>query len=406
MDLRIKIRLNKNKVLIGIIFITFILVLWAPTTSGSTIGSDVLKYVTRMLYFVLAIVILLMTKWKKKRTFLDWCIALTPLVNYLVHVIWSYDGRRGSVSTALLCLLFALQNDEVKKSVYKCIKWFLIINAIVGIICYISYFLNIGLPYDILPYYSQRRGQWYIDYHICYLYRDGLQVRLCGLFNEPGWLGTFLAFYLCAEDLNFKKISNVIIGIAGVLTFSLAYILILVIYFILKNITNWKRCILVVLFAFLYIYALPNIETGNDYVDELISRMVITEEGVLGDNRTSIAFDNVYDSFIKSQDVFLGKGYGYSLSIIGGSNCSIKTDIVDFGIIGTVLLYAPLLSLLVYKSKRNKNAIVFLACAAISLYQRPWLFEVSNFMLVLGAVAYLTAKNSEDDSAMNSVQAI
>lgn len=384
---------NKEKILVGVIFCTFVIISWAPTTSNSTLGSDSLRMVMRVMYFVSAMLMAMMTNWKKKISVISILLALTPVVYLCFQNLYSYSGLKGSSSAMLLCALFSLQSNEIQSSVYKRIKQYLLVLAAVGICCYLLYILNIGEFYKLVPYYSGKTGQWYIDYKVCYLYKNPLQTRLCGVFNEPGWFGTFLAFYLCSEKLNFKKLSNIVVGIAGILTFSLAFILIIGIYYVVSKINNLKQWVWVSIIIIFYICILPNVETGNAYVDEMIHRMAITEDGLVGDNRTTASFEYVYKNTINSDSVFWGEGYGYHLVSSSGSVCSIKTYIVDFGILGTAILFLPVFILLMYRYRKNRNVIIFLLCVAASLYQRPWLFETSNFVMTIAATSCIAKED-------------
>lgn len=387
-------RPSKEKIQTILIFITFIFIMWAPATGGSTLSSGTLKLVARISYFVLAGIIALLTEWRKVLPMTSISIALTPLFYYAIHFVWVYNSIGASVSSTLLCILFALQSENIKTNVYKLIKWFLVITAAVGIVCYVSYVFDLGLPYETVPYYSGRSSQSYINYRVCYIYFDHtMSTRLCGLFNEPGWFGTFLAFYLCAENLKLNKISNMIILLAGILTFSLAFVLIILFYYMIANIMNWKRWFWVALLCFFYLAVLPQIKTGNAQADTLIDRMVITKEGLKGANRNTDDFNRAFQKAMRGKAALFGMGSGYYITVGGaGGNCSIKSDIMDFGIVGTMAMYVPVFIFLIYKSRWNRKAIFFLICIAISLYQRPWLFEVSNFILSLGAVSYLNEK--------------
>lgn len=391
---------NRKNILVGVLLITFFLELWAPATSGSTLSGANFKLVIRIAYFAMSLVILLAmligrkTEIKAYNVFL----AITPLVYFFIQKIWVFDSSSASTSTLLLCVLFALQTDEIKAESYRWIKCLIVIMSLTGIVCYLSFIFDLGLPYKQMPYYSLiKSGVWYLNYHVSYFYMNAVQVRLCGLFNEPGWFGTFLAFCLCVEDLNMRKLSNIIILIAGILTFSLAFILLIVLYFVLKNITDWRKWVWLVLLVSLYLFVLPNVHTGNEIIDSFIGRIVLTAESTQN-SRTTNAFDTMFEAFLRSPDMIWGRGAGYSRSL-GGGNLSIKTDIVDFGILGVLAFYAPILISLIYRVRKNKKAVCFLLCIGVSLYQRPWLFEASNFFLTLSAVSYLSITDRDSASA-------
>ena len=95
--------------------------------------------------------------------------------------------------------------------------------SILGIIASFSFIFKLGLPYEIVPYYFG--DEYYINYYFAYLYwggSEGVVFRLCGLFNEPGYFGTVSAILLINEKLHLKRISNLLLFIAGFFTFSAA----------------------------------------------------------------------------------------------------------------------------------------------------------------------------------------
>lgn len=165
----------------------------------------------------------------------------------------------------------------------------------------------------------------------------------------------------------------------------------------LKNITDWRKWVWLVLLVSLYLFVLPNVHTGNEIIDSFIGRIVLTAESTQN-SRTTNAFDTMFEAFLRSPDIIWGRGAGYSRSL-GGGNLSIKTDIVDFGILGVLAFYAPILISLIYRVRKNKKAVCFLLCIGVSLYQRPWLFEASNFFLTLSAVSYLSITDRDSASA-------
>lgn len=352
---------NRKNILVGVLLITFFLELWAPATSGSTLSGANFKLIIRIAYFSMSLVILLAmlicrkTEIKAYNVFL----AITPLVYFFIqkygYLIVHQPVRR------LFCFarFFALQTDEIKAESYRWIKCLIVIMSLTGIVCYLSFIFDLGLPYKQMPYYSLiKSGVWYLNYHVSYFYMNAVQVRLCGLFNEPGWFGTFLAFCLCVEDLNMRKLSNIIILIAGILTFSLAFILIIVLYFVLKNITDWRKWVWLVLLVSLYLFVLPNVHTGNEIIDSFIGRIVLTAESTQN-SRTTNAFDTMFEAFLRRPRYYMGTRCRI-LTIAWGGNLSIKTDIVDFGILGVLaFLCAHINFTYIPGSEKQKGSVLF-----------------------------------------------
>lgn len=385
------IQAKKENILVFLYVFTFLMVIWAPTTNASTLSGDLLKMVTRIGYFVLAFVIgiAIFALKEYKVSVFNVQMILCVIIAFCIKKMWVYDKAGGSLSSLLLCSLFAIQSDMVKKKTFVMIKHCLLAMSVIGIIFYLSFTLNLGIPYRQVDYYSElKHGVWYIDYYYCcFLYLSSVKARLCGLFNEPGWFGTFLGFYLCSERMNLKRISNVIILIAGVLTFSMAFFTIITIAYLAFNLNNIKGYLKIALFALIYFF-LCQLETGTDAIDSTIQAINLTDTSFL--SRTTEDFDALFDKIYYSNNIIFGMGSGYVEAIVGGGNLSIRTQLVEYGIVGITLLYLPILCLFVILVRRKKTAMVFVFCIAASLYQRPCLFEVSNWILTLSGIVFLT----------------
>ena len=156
----------------------------------------------------------------------------------------------------------------------------------------------------------------------------------------------------------------------------------------ITHVANWKQWICGVILIVVYVFALPNIHTGNQAIDSFVDRIVFDEDFFEENNRTIGAFDNAFDESIRNGSVWTGHGTGFSESL-GGGTLSIKTDILDYGLLLTAIFYVPVLIVLIFNANGKIQLIAFILCYFVSLYQRPWLYEVSNYMLLIGAVAYL-----------------
>lgn len=100
----------------------------------------------------------------------------------------------------------------------------MIFSAFLGIVAYFDFLLGLGLPHSIEEYYIQRDNANYINYTFAYLFVEFDGIRLCGLFNEPGAFGTFLALFLILDGFNYKHYGNYLLLIAGCLTLSMAFL--------------------------------------------------------------------------------------------------------------------------------------------------------------------------------------
>lgn len=322
------------------------------------------------------------------------CIAV--IIYRLYSIIWHASLSGIGLKIIILSLLIIRQDDFVRGLVFKWFKRLIVISCAYGIVCYASCFLPFYMPHVII------RGEtpWpYMNFGITYIAQYTYAFRLCAFFNEPGFLGTFIAFFLIADRFNLKKIDNLILFIAGFLTLSLAYVILIVVYFVLLNATDYKRWIVLGGIIVLYLVVLPQVRTGNQQIDAFIQRMVITNHGLTGDNRYGRAFEQIYNSTLHSSRIWFGYGSGYSLlygSIDGVEGlASIKQYIVDFGIVGTMIIFVPfLISSFKYALLLENNLLlIYIVASFVSLYQRPYLFWEPYYMLYLCGISYVANYN-------------
>ncbi len=172
--------------------------------------------------------------------------------------------------------------------------------------------------------------------------------RFHSVFLEPGHLGTATVLLLFAQCGYWKKWYNIVLWIATLMTFSLAaYVLSVVIVFLNlwmhgKNI--FKKALLVICCVAGVVAGSFFYNDGDNLIHDLIViRLEIDDEGGLtGDNRVAGWFEDEYDSYLHSSDVFLGRDYDYSIP----GNSGYRLFIYENGFIGlflVILLYATFL---------------------------------------------------------------
>ena len=377
-------------------YLLIILSIWAVRTPGSTLGPEWLRTLVQATFYLLVAVVFggsILTIKNMKLTIWYFLIALCPLIYWIIIHSWAYEPDSLALTTPIASVLFAIQPDNIRSKIYVLFKKTMLVVAVLGICSFIFYILKLPVPYSVAPYYDGRPYQNYANYfNISFLYVNSTGVRVCGIFNEPGWLGTILALIMCYEKFAFNKITNWIFFICGLLTFSLAFIIIIFLGFVLRNISNIRKWLPLVLVFIFFILILPNIKTNNDQVNKLIARMQITSEGLAGNNRSSGTVDTLLTEMLSSKKAFLGYGDGYaeyensmheSKQIL-----TIKTEIINFGIIGFFLMYVAPMFFFLFSAKSRKS-IIFVICFWISLYQRPWLYILPNYMMLLSAIAFL-----------------
>ena len=410
------LKINKEKFCSIIFVMCALMIIFAPYQSDSTLSltSSLLSNIFKVLLYTftgLNIILIIFPILKYKKTILrkDLFQTIPMIIFVIISSFHTYDGsiNFSGFLFSLLWIIFALAPDNIKKRTFIYFKNAFIIICIAGIICYLSYDLNLFLPYKVVNYYNNNAiVENYIDYKFIFLYRASSSislVRLCGICNEPGYFGTICALILCASSLNLKKKSNIIILIAGFLTFSLAFIITLVIYLLLKYLKDVRTVILTVLLTCFYLFLLPNIYTGNPTIDRFIQRMTITDKGLAGDNRTTDELEYVFDDVVKNKPLFgYGEGYLKTQNLKGGVS-SYKTYIIQYGFVGCILLWGSLLLAALYKNK-NYLSIIYIIAFFVNIYQRPNIMTLQYQILLFGGLAFINAKLRAKANANNTVE--
>lgn len=410
-------RINKEKFCSMLFVMCALMIVFAPYQSDSTLSlnSPLLSNIFKMLLYIftglnIILIIFPIVKYKKPILKKDLFQIIPMIIFVFITSFHTYDGSINFSGFLLLLLwvTFALSPDNIKLHTFIYFKNAFIIICMMGIICYLSYDLNLFLPYKVVDYYNNNAiVENYIDYKFIFLYRASSSislVRLCGICNEPGYFGTICALLLCASSLNLKKKSNIIILIAGFLTFSLAFIITLVIYLLLKYLKDVRTVILTILLTCFYLFLLPNIYTGNPTVDRLIKRMTITDGGLAGDNRTTDELEYVFNDVVKNKP-FFGYGNNYIKSNNLKGSLSYKTYIIQYGFVGCILFWGSLLLTALCKNK-NYLSIIYIIVFFVNIYQRPNIMTLQYQILLFGGLAFINAKLRVKANANNTVETL
>ena len=331
-------------------------------------GSDQAKTIAEVLIIIsLSIVIFLALQYGAFRiSNIKWCVF--PIFYATIRTIYRYDRSidiedSGITVIGLVCVYLVLAK-EYKSRVYETLRCFFVALALVGIIIYLAYIFSLPIPYQMVRYYAYRTQPkaMYADYLGMVLFISGTgDIRLCGPFNEPGLFGTFLGLLVISDDVNLKKIGNIIMILAGVMTFSLAFVYLVTGWLIYKNSKNW-RVVFVLLIGLVVVAAIPYIRFDNRSFELFFRRIV-----KFVDNRTTESFNHFFKKFIRTPKIWFGIGGGYNAIGV----LSIKLFLVEYGLIGLAIYVLYIVRLGMYNARKNINALFYIALFILSMYQRP-----------------------------------
>lgn len=406
---------TKTEKLSSILFvISALMILFAPYHANSTLSlhTNILNYLFRVAIYTFMLINAALIIFKYRRKKIDNLLQVLPMIIYFLFAsLHTYDNNivLSGLLFFLLWILYALAPQKIKLLTFKYLKKAWIIISLMGIICYLNYYLKLFIPYKIVPYYDLTNltvSKNYIDYKIIFLYRESIPgyssdfIRLCGICNEPGFFGVACALFLCSNNLNLKKKTDIVLLLGGILTFSLAFIIIIVLFFFLKNLKNIKTISITIIFVLLYIFALPNIKTGNQSIDTLLKRMVITKDGLSGDDRSNYGIDYIYENTLKNKPLF-GYGMGYLNTFTFESGYSTyKAYIIQYGILGCALIWGTLLLAALYKNTKNLNIVNYIIVFFLNIYASPNVMVIQREIILFGGILFIQEYSNVNNAAI------
>ena len=308
-----------------------------------------------------------------------------------MQVMHSYQGYAGGEELRLITLvIFVLFSKEMKAKIFHFFYWVVQIQNIIAILVWVAYFLNINIGFRREYFYSDNSVERLIYYYrwtIFAIYNSGITYRLCGIFNEPGGLGTLCALLFICTAQKTKLWEKLILLSAGALTLSLAFYLLIFAYITVYVWGKNPKNIFFIVPVVILFLMIPQIDFHNEALNALAARFAIVDGRLAGDNRITAVFDARYAKFLKTNKKWFGMGYGFSF---GGGNSSYKSHyIVPFGILGTAFLLGTWFVAAWHYAEKKKVALLYAAFFFISLYQRPSaIFNCWGYVALLGGIEW------------------
>ena len=290
----------------------------------------------------------------------------------------------------LAVLVFSLVSKKDKSICYDLFRYYMIITGALGVVAMSSFLFGLPIPHSSVPYYTQYEAgnyYFYIDYGFSYLCGSNTGLRLCGLFNEPGYYGTIAAFYLISDNFNLKSKGNIIILLSGMLTLSVAFMVLCFLFFLFKLYyirSSFKTISYVIIFiGLLVILGL----ISSDTISSVMDRFYFEDGKFKGDNRSNDSLDFIFNKLIAGNEYTL-LGYGSLDNLDIGHVAGIKKFIVQYGVVGGFLTLGLLVSSFRYlKLSMLKFCFIFLFF--VSIYQRSSIFNLCYLMALFGGLCHI-----------------
>jgi hypothetical protein len=308
---------------------------------------------------------------------LSWIFLLCFL---LLLVLNSLRGMSilGAIIFSLSVSFLLLQSELTIKKVYDRFLLLYTCLLIPGILIWICHWLSgdndflrfENIPSDIIPNQLKvASGMGYAKYPFMVVLDYTLQdpvYRFMGPFDEPGVVGTISVLILVVEKFNLKSKRNVVVLIAGLISFSLAFYVLTVAYLLLVCLRNKPSRIYVsaLLLGSFWFASSSEIISGKT-----LDRLQI-DNGIFGNNRVQsellIAMSNWSNGTVETLL------FGLPGPMVADGSSSFLSTLVYTGILG-VFVYVMIIAIFILRLRSHVtfDFIVFIAFFLAAGYQRP-----------------------------------
>jgi len=284
-----------------------------------------------------------------------------------------------------VALLFALRRETVEE-LFDSLCWVLVVATIPAVIVWIAMILGINLPYSLIG--LSGRGELYRSYAGLAIVVDyavfnfgGVSIsRLCGMFEEPGLLGSILGVLLAIDVVFFpgrRALRKLLLVSFGILTFSLAFFVMLApmaLYFVFASDARFTRGILLAA-GVLAILSTSNVASQAAQLFFFGRLGLNADRGLYGNNRAVYGerFTSEYLVRAPVSRVLFGNGPSSNSENAEGQFSSYLGVVYENGVVASILIllflsYFASIPLIYWRS-----VLGFLALIGpfLSLYQRP-----------------------------------
>ncbi|WP_158904646.1 hypothetical protein [Burkholderia sp. L27(2015)] len=337
--------------------------------------------------------------------------ALTVFVAYITLLPREDGGHSKWVIVLPALWALALMSDVTRE---RCLQIFITIfsiSLIPGIIVWLLAASGAHVEFSAMP--MARReittgaadallyfpGALFIEANSMVLKTGAVLFRMCGIYDEPGTVGTIAALSLAAVRFEVKNWRYALVYIAGLMSFSLAFLVLAIVGFSIKAVfsKNWRNLLFLVPLLLAVSLTLgwfqPKVEAGTKSSVTVVNttpagnksseHVAVDSKQMLRpsepDDRVQPPMSVLIHSYLKSDFSTRLFGIASDASVIKSPESQVVWRIfTDFGIVGFVILAIGCACVAIpiwLRCGASRWGFLFVAIFVMSFYQRPviWL---------------------------------
>lgn len=314
------------------------------------------------------------------------------LILYMVHLDGVYITRITYLVNAYLAILCLYQ---YKNGINKFINKYDVVIAVMSVLGTIAFFLvffNLLSPVSTYTNVDSRIGYFYGLTCTNTIFIN--VIRYAGFFDEPGAMAAWGMYALLLNQLiiNSKKMERILL-ICLSFTFSVAYYIQVILYILFFKIKKTKHLLICLLIIAASCFTIIELKDSNEALYNLtLGRLELNDKGTIkGDTRSSLS--SIAKNYFKKSPL-VGNGPTYIQKVDYMGDNPFETLASD-GLIGSVIMYLPLLMLLISSKKNIISAVIILM---VGYMQRPFHTHFIHFlMMYLFVIAVVINLHKHDE---------
>lgn len=312
-----------------------------------------------------------------------------------------YSILLSDIFLILLLITLILIDREDGAEIFIFILKIFAIACVPSAIIFILTLAGVNIPHGtLLSAHEGKRlmGVYYEHYPLgLIIVNPLLPKRYCGIFDEPGVVGTLCGLFFAASYKRIDKKWLVLLFVEGMLSLSMAFYLLIIVFAVIKCFhAGLHKIALLAIVLVVGINLFMNANFENAQLVRLQSRMDLTSYLLVSDNRTTTSYDNEYQRFVDDGGyaLFMGKGRGVIAKTPGmTSSASYRNLIYEYGFVGFGMLIAFII-LAYYYFGKSRDSFAFLIVYLASIYQRPWIFSIQYMTILFTTFAFISVTDS------------